>query len=49
MKPGVHGLWQVDGGQRHAFDQWMQKDLEYLDDWSNLLDLKLLLLRRFRR
>ena len=44
MKPGITGLWQVSGRSDMPFDQWMQKDLEYLDNWSNLLDLKLLLL-----
>ena len=44
MKPGITGLWQVSGRSNIAFEQWMQKDLEYLDNWSNLLDLKLLVL-----
>ena len=44
MKPGITGLWQVSGRSDMPFEQWMQKDLEYLDNWSNLLDLKLLLL-----
>jgi exopolysaccharide biosynthesis polyprenyl glycosylphosphotransferase len=44
MKPGVTGLWQVSGRSDIPFEQWMQKDLEYLDNWSNLLDLKLLVL-----
>jgi lipopolysaccharide/colanic/teichoic acid biosynthesis glycosyltransferase len=44
MRPGITGLWQVSGRSDMQFDQWMQKDLEYLDNWSNLLDLKLLLL-----
>ena len=25
------------------FDQWMQLDLEYIDSWSPMLDLKILL------
>ena len=44
MKPGITGLWQVTGRSDVTFEQWMQRDLEYLDNWSNLLDLKLLLL-----
>jgi len=43
MKPGITGLWQVSGRSDMPFEQWMQKDLEYLDNWSNLADLKLLL------
>jgi lipopolysaccharide/colanic/teichoic acid biosynthesis glycosyltransferase len=44
MRPGITGLWQVSGRNDLQFEQWMQKDLEYLDNWSNLQDLKLLLL-----
>jgi exopolysaccharide biosynthesis polyprenyl glycosylphosphotransferase len=44
MRPGITGLWQISGRSNMPFDQWMQKDLEYLDNWSNLLDLKLLAL-----
>lgn len=44
MRPGITGLWQVSGRSNMPFEQWMQKDLEYLDNWSNMLDIKLLLL-----
>jgi exopolysaccharide biosynthesis polyprenyl glycosylphosphotransferase len=44
MKPGITGLWQVSGRSNLSFDEWMQMDLEYLDNWSNLFDLKLLAL-----
>jgi exopolysaccharide biosynthesis polyprenyl glycosylphosphotransferase len=44
MKPGITGLWQVSGRSNLSFDEWMQMDLQYLDNWSNLLDLKLLVL-----
>lgn len=44
MKPGITGLWQISGRSDVSFEQWMQWDLEYLDRWSNLLDLKILLL-----
>ena len=43
MKPGCTGLWQVSGRSNLSFEEWMKLDLQYLDDWSNLLDLKLLL------
>lgn len=43
MKPGCTGLWQVSGRSNLSFEEWMKLDLEYLDNWSNLLDLKLLL------
>ncbi len=43
MKPGLTCLWQVSGRNQIDFDQWMQLDLEYIDSWSPLLDLKILL------
>jgi exopolysaccharide biosynthesis polyprenyl glycosylphosphotransferase len=44
MKPGITGLWQVSGRSNLSFDEWMKMDLEYLDNWSNLGDLRLLAL-----
>ncbi|MBL8112283.1 MAG: sugar transferase [Acidobacteria bacterium] len=44
MKPGVTGLWQVSGrNDIPTFDEWMQLDLHYIDNWSLSLDLKILL------
>jgi exopolysaccharide biosynthesis polyprenyl glycosylphosphotransferase len=43
MKPGLTCLWQVSGRNQIDFDRWMQLDLEYIDSWSPLLDLKILL------
>jgi exopolysaccharide biosynthesis polyprenyl glycosylphosphotransferase len=44
MKPGLTCLWQISGrNEIHDFDHWMQLDLEYIDSWSPLLDLKILL------
>ncbi|HEY9420692.1 MAG TPA: sugar transferase, partial [Thermoanaerobaculia bacterium] len=43
MKPGLTCLWQVSGRNDLDFDRWMQLDLEYIDSWSPLLDLKILL------
>ena len=44
MKPGLTCLWQISGrNQIQDFDHWMQLDLEYIDSWSPLLDLKILL------
>jgi exopolysaccharide biosynthesis polyprenyl glycosylphosphotransferase len=42
MKPGMTGLWQVGGRSSSEFDQWVEKDLQYIDEWSLLLDLKIL-------
>lgn len=44
VKPGMTGLWQVSGRNSIDFDRWMELDLEYIDNWSLWLDLKLLLL-----
>ena len=43
MKPGITCIWQVSGRNNIAFEQWMRMDLEYIDKWSLLLDVKLLL------
>jgi exopolysaccharide biosynthesis polyprenyl glycosylphosphotransferase len=41
MKPGITCLWQVNGRNTIDFDQWMKLDLEYIDNWSLGLDLKI--------
>jgi lipopolysaccharide/colanic/teichoic acid biosynthesis glycosyltransferase len=43
MKPGLTCLWQVSGRSELDFDRWMALDLKYIDTWSTLLDLKILL------
>ena len=43
MKPGLTCLWQVSGRNNLDFERWMQLDLEYIDSWSPMLDLKILL------
>jgi exopolysaccharide biosynthesis polyprenyl glycosylphosphotransferase len=43
MKPGITCLWQVNGRNNIAFEEWMKLDLEYLDNWSLWLDAKILL------
>jgi exopolysaccharide biosynthesis polyprenyl glycosylphosphotransferase len=42
MKPGITCLWQVNGRNNIGFEDWMKLDLEYLDNWSIWLDLKIL-------
>ncbi|OGR16613.1 MAG: hypothetical protein A2X81_06205 [Desulfobacterales bacterium GWB2_56_26] len=44
MKPGLTCIWQVSGRNNISFEQWMNMDLEYIDNWSLGLDIKLLLL-----
>jgi len=43
MKPGITCLWQVSGRNHVNFEDWMKLDLTYIDNWSLLLDLKILL------
>ena len=43
MKPGLTCLWQVSGRNNVDFDRWMELDLQYIDNWSPSLDLKILL------
>jgi exopolysaccharide biosynthesis polyprenyl glycosylphosphotransferase len=42
MRPGLTGLWQVKGRNKIDFNNWMKLDLEYLDNWSLWLDIKIL-------
>ena len=43
MKPGITCLWQISGRNEVSFEDWMKLDLTYIDNWSLLLDLKILL------
>jgi lipopolysaccharide/colanic/teichoic acid biosynthesis glycosyltransferase len=43
MKPGITGLWQVEARHEPEFDRWVERDLAYIDRWTLLLDLKILL------
>jgi exopolysaccharide biosynthesis polyprenyl glycosylphosphotransferase len=43
MRPGLTCLWQVRGRSRIGFEEWVRLDLEYIDRWSLLRDLRILL------
>ncbi|MEA2022823.1 MAG: sugar transferase [Actinomycetota bacterium] len=43
VKPGLTGLWQVEARQDPSFEVRARLDLEYVDNWSLLLDLKIML------
>lgn len=43
VRPGMTGLWQVTGRSDTQFDEWVALDLEYIDNWSIELDIKILL------
>ena len=43
IKPGLTGLWQVEGRSKTTFDEMVRMDLRYIRGCSLLLDLKILL------
>jgi exopolysaccharide biosynthesis polyprenyl glycosylphosphotransferase len=40
--PGITGLWQVSGRNQLSFDEMVRLDVQYLQDWSFVGDLKIL-------
>jgi exopolysaccharide biosynthesis polyprenyl glycosylphosphotransferase len=42
VRPGITCLWQCNGRSHCSFDKWMELDMEYIDNWSLSLDLKIL-------
>jgi lipopolysaccharide/colanic/teichoic acid biosynthesis glycosyltransferase len=42
VKPGITCLWQARS-REPRFDEWIKADMEYIDQWSLSLDLKILL------
>jgi lipopolysaccharide/colanic/teichoic acid biosynthesis glycosyltransferase len=43
LKPGLTGLWQVEGRSRTTFDEMVRMDLRYATQQSFWFDLKILL------
>jgi exopolysaccharide biosynthesis polyprenyl glycosylphosphotransferase len=43
MKPGLTGLWQVSGRNRLPFEEMVKLDLFYIENWSLMFDLKIIL------
>lgn len=43
VMPGITCLWQISGRCSVSFDEWMRLDNEYIDNWSPLQDLTILL------
>ncbi len=41
--PGITGLWQVNGRSELPFEEMVRLDLEYIREWSLLLDIKIIL------
>ena len=43
VTPGITGLWQVEARQDSSFTSYISLDVSYIDNWSPLLDLKIIL------
>jgi len=43
MQPGLTCLWALEGRSQLNFRRWMELDLQYIDNWSPTLDLKIFL------
>jgi exopolysaccharide biosynthesis polyprenyl glycosylphosphotransferase len=42
VRPGITGLWQVNGRSDLAWDEAVRLDLRYVENWSFMLDLQIL-------
>jgi lipopolysaccharide/colanic/teichoic acid biosynthesis glycosyltransferase len=42
VKPGLTGLWQVNGRSDLSWDESVRLDLRYVENWSFTLDLQIL-------
>ncbi len=42
VRPGITGLWQIEGKADCTFTELIQLDLDYIDRWSLLFDLNIL-------
>lgn len=42
VKPGITGLWQVQARQDPSFDSYISLDLEYIENWTILLDIEIM-------
>jgi exopolysaccharide biosynthesis polyprenyl glycosylphosphotransferase len=43
VRPGITGLWQVEGRDKPSFDVYRRLDLFYVENWSLALDIAILL------
>jgi exopolysaccharide biosynthesis polyprenyl glycosylphosphotransferase len=43
VKPGMTGLWQVNGRSALSFDEMVRLDLYYAENWSPWMDIKIML------
>jgi exopolysaccharide biosynthesis polyprenyl glycosylphosphotransferase len=43
IRPGITGLWQISGRSDLTWDESVQLDLRYVENWSVMFDLKIVL------
>jgi len=43
VKPGITCLWQISGRSNVSFDEWMRLDNAYIDTWSPLVDVRIII------
>jgi exopolysaccharide biosynthesis polyprenyl glycosylphosphotransferase len=43
VSPGITGLWQVSGRSELTFDEMVLLDLYYIENWSPMLDIQIML------
>jgi exopolysaccharide biosynthesis polyprenyl glycosylphosphotransferase len=43
LKPGITGLWQVSGRSDTSYEERVKLDIYYVENWSLLLDIQILL------
>ena len=42
VQPGLTCIWQISGRSDLPFEKWLELDLEYINNWSFWLDIKIL-------
>ncbi|MGV2794668.1 exopolysaccharide biosynthesis polyprenyl glycosylphosphotransferase, partial [Clostridium perfringens] len=42
IRPGITGLWQINGRSDLPFEEWVKLDLYYIEHWSFGLEMKIL-------
>jgi lipopolysaccharide/colanic/teichoic acid biosynthesis glycosyltransferase len=43
VKPGMTCIWQISGRNQISYQEWMELDLQYIDEWSLKLDFQILM------
>ncbi len=43
VRPGLTCIWQVSGRNQISFEEWMYLDMQYIDNWTLMTDLGLIL------